>query len=209
MNTPTALTNNFQPQVITIPVSSDISDLITNAETELKKFAENDTNKCWGYFPALKEKNRNLNECKKFHDALPKITQNNKVLDLNFVRLSLIQQKGDSPYHMDSDSKTALTGDTATIDSRLVWRLLLNFSSEHSRTLGYLDLDTSSITLTTEGGYIHYTGDTAEFERSVVIPPRTKNEITGVLFCASRVLHTGKDDEFGHFVAGYGSEEPA
>lgn len=199
----------FQPNIVSISVDANFDALITDVETELKKFAQKDINHCWGYFPALTEKNNGLRAAAALHTEQPTIILNDKELELNFIRLSLVQQKGASPYHMDSDSKTALTGDVDTINSRLVWRLLLNFSLEHSRTLGYLNLDTSKIELTTEGGYIHYTGDTSLYEKASVLKPRTQTKIHGVLFCASRVLHTGKDDKNGHFVAGYGCEELA
>jgi len=203
------LPKKFQPQLITLGPTKGLSRVIEAAEVELKDFAKKDDNKCWGYFPALSEKNRGLKSASLLHKEQPSITIEAKTFDLNFIRLSLMQQKGASPYHMDSDSKTALTGDVATINSRLVWRLLLNLSREHSRTLGYLDLDTSKVRLTTEGGYIHYTGETLPHEKTVVLMPRTESQVHGVLFCASRVLHTGKDDKNGHFVAGYGLEELA
>lgn len=198
----------YQPKIVTLQIPSDISQLITAVEKELQTFAQKDANKCWGYFPALAEKNLKLSKAKKLHERMPVISQLGKNLELNFVRLSLVQQKGDNPYHMDSDSKTALTGDTTTIGSRHVWRLLLNFSGSYSRSLGYLDLNTDNIELTAEDGYIHYVGDTKDYEKRIIIPPRTKNKVTAVLFCASRVLHTGKDDKNGHFVAGFGCEEP-
>lgn len=205
----TALPSQFQPKLVTITLPDGSDDLINAVQSELTRFAKKDANQCWGYFPALKEKNQGLEASKKLSQELSVIEQGGKQLSLNFARISLIQQTGDSPFHMDSDSKTALTGDVDSINSRLVWRLLINLHPGQSRTLGYLDLDVSKLTLTTDGGYIHYTGDTTKYERGIVIPARQGSVVQGVLFCASRVLHTGKDSEEGHFVAGYGCEEAA
>lgn len=201
------LSKKFTPKLISLNLTDEEAALLGNVEQELHTCAQKDAHKCWGYFPALAEKNLGLVESKRFHQIRPELYVEGKKLELNFIRISLIQQTGSSPYHMDSDSKTALTGDTSTIGSRLVWRLLVNLSSKHIRTLGYLDINTETVELTAEGGYIHYVGQTKQHEKSIIIPPRVKGKVSGVLFCASRVLHTGKDDQHGHFVAGFGCEE--
>jgi hypothetical protein len=178
---------------------------------ELTAKAQADSNKCFGYFPGMKLKANldfDLPESAKLEASAPTLKLNDKLLHFNFVRLSLVKQSANSPYHLDSDAATALTGDTSTISKRLVWRLLLNLSDQHARTLSYLDLDPSSVKLETSGGYIHCADTTPEDTiRRIAIPPRQDGQVHGVLFCASRVLHTGQDDEHGHFVAGYGCEE--
>lgn len=114
------LPKQFAPVVVSLAITKDMNELINTAKRELHTFAEKDPNKCWGYFPALKEKNNGLTAAKAFHEALPVVDQAGKKLSLNFIRTSLIQQTGSSPFHMDSDSRTALTGNVATINSRLV-----------------------------------------------------------------------------------------
>ncbi len=206
-----ALPTQFRPLEVTVALPADEGAIVA-AEGELRNKAETDANHCYGYFPAMKGTgsiNTDLPESRAFAGAVPRLEVGGKRLTFNFIRLSLIQQHGDSPFHLDSDAATALTGDTATISKRLVWRLLLNLNDKHVRTLSYLDADTSSVDLTNSDGYIHCKDErlTEKVERSIAIPPRTGQQAHGVLFCASRVLHTGRDDEFGHFVTGYGCEE--
>lgn len=205
-----ALPTQFTPLEVTVTLPASETS-IADAEAELRIKAETDTNHCYGYFPAMKGTdsiNTDLPKSQAFAENVPTLEVEGKRLTFNFIRLSLIQQKSDSPFHLDSDAATALTGDTATISKRLVWRLLLNLNDKHARTLSYLDVDTSSMRLTNSDGYIHCEDEqAAETEKSIAIPPRNGQEVHGVLFCASRVLHTGKDDEFGHFVLGYGCEE--
>lgn len=212
MSKPKALPNRFMPVQITLSYPAS-SNLIAAAQAELKTKAQADANNCYGYFPAMKGAkniNTDLPHSQALALAAPVLNVSNKALKFNFVRLSLVQQRGDFPFHLDSDADTALTGDIATLSKRLVWRLLLNLSDEHPRKLSYLNVDSSTVSLGNSGGYIHcedanLAKTTAQ---SVVIPPRSSTEVHGVLFCASRVLHTGQDDEYGHFVAGYGCETP-
>jgi hypothetical protein len=186
---------------------------ITAVQAELTAKAKEDANKCWGYFPAMKGKSSidtDLPISAGFADGIPQLEVDGKSLRFNFVRLSLIQQTGTSPFHLDTDAATALTGDTSTLSKRLVWRLLLNLNDKHTRTLSYLDLDSTKIPLLDDGGYLHCDASLVHegIIRRIVIPPRKGSKASGVLFCASRVLHTGQDDQFGHFVTGFGCEEP-
>lgn len=207
------LSSTFQPTEITLNFPGDEIFIVT-AEEELYAKARADANGCYGYFPAMGGSGNidtDLPLSRAYAEAVPTLVVDDRTLSFNFIRLSLIQQRGDSPFHLDSDAATALTGNVSTISDRLVWRLLLNLSSKHSRTLSYLDVNPASVDLTNNGGYIHLENQelAAETAKNAVIPPRKGKKVHGVLFCASRVLHTGRDDEFGHFVAGYGREEMA
>lgn len=205
------LSGQFQPKLVTVTLDV-LPEVINAVQSELTAKCQADDNKCFGYFPGMSGAvgiESNLPASEAFAKALPALSVDGKDLRFNFVRMSLIKQANDSPYHLDSDAKTALTGDTATVGERLVWRFLLNLSDAHPRTLGYLHIDPFSVKLATKGGYIHCTSDqyTEDAVQRVVIPPRNGLAVSGVLFCASRVLHTGQDDAFGHFVSGYGCEE--
>lgn len=183
---------------------------IALAESELRNKAEQDPNKCWGYFPDLGSKDgidSALPDSQAYAFEASRLAANARVLTFNFLRLSLIEQQSAFPFHLDSDATTALTGERPHT-GKAVWRLLINVSDRHSRNLSYLDVNPDSLELETRRGYTHYPhtlGDLAV--TTIAIPPREGSEASGVLFCASRVLHTGRDDEKGHFVAGYGCEE--
>lgn len=205
------LSQKFQPKLVSVKLSDT---LFAAVREELTRKALVDAQRCFGYFPALKGSkgiDTNLPQCKNFSLDNPEIKLEGKKLEFNFLRLSLIKQEGNAPFHLDTDSATALTGNIGTISDRLVWRLLLNLSGETPRTLGYLDCEALAAPLVAEGGYLHCPDKalTKERLRSINIAPRSKGTIHGVLFCASRVLHSGRDDEHGHFVAGYGCEEEA
>jgi hypothetical protein len=212
MKTATPLAPTMQPTQHTITLDID-EELLDAAERELYAKATDDSNHCYGYFPGMKGKDgidTELSACKALHDALPMIQIADKQLSCNFIRLSLVKQQGDFPFHLDTDAATALTGDKETLNKRKVWRILLNLSTKHPRTLSYIDADPNTVELDYGNGYLHCVDEQAMNERkqSVQIPPRTKTQVSGVLFCSSRVLHTGVDDDNGHFVAGFGCEEP-
>lgn len=203
----------FQPKLVTIELSCR-PEALREAEAELRSHSLADDNHCYGYFPGMKANqgvDANLPHSQRFAQAVPTLFMDDKLLQFNFMRMSLVRQHGDSPFHLDSDAATALTGDVDTVSERLVWRLLLNVSDDHPRTLAYVDVDPSTVTLTSQGGYIHCEDAklTAKYKKTIAIPPRRDLRVSGVLFCASRVLHTGQDDEHGHFVMGYGCEEPS
>lgn len=128
----------------------------------------------------------------------------------NFIRLSLTQQSVDPSFHLDSDAATALTGDVTTLRQRRVARLLLNLSSQGG-PLHFLDVDPDCVDLVSEGSYVRATDPCRFTGRSltVVIPARNGSRVSGLLFAANLVLHSGVDDAGGHFVAAYGNDEPS
>lgn len=204
------LSKEFLPQLVSVklPVASEA---IEAAERELSIKASSDTDRCYGYFPGMSRDGigNNLPLSQKFAQNAAKLMVNGKSVDFNFLRLSLIDQPSISPFHLDSDSATALTGDIATMADRLVWRLLLNLSDSKTRTIIYLDLNPSLVQLKNDRGYISYPSEliTNNLICSVELQARKGDVVNGVLFCASRVLHAGKDMGGGHFVAGYGVDE--
>ncbi|HUS25928.1 MAG TPA: hypothetical protein VMY99_01095 [Nevskiaceae bacterium] len=201
----------FQPLAVTIQLPCS-QTVIADAQEELRTKAKQDDYKCFGYFPGMSAKGTSLDfdlpKCKLFAQRVPELTVNDRVCSFGFLRMSLIQQPGISPYHVDSDASAALTGDMATLSKKRIWRLLFNLSDTYARTLSYLDVDPSTVKLDIKNGYIHYPNQTVTKKaiHEIVIPPRQGTRVEAVLFCASRVLHAGKDDEHGHYVAGYGCE---
>jgi hypothetical protein len=181
------------------------------AEKELRSRARYDVDKCCGYFPALQGTDgivSDLPVCQMFAAELPRITHNELVYDFNFLRVSLVQQSSKPEFHLDSDATTALTGDAATLRGRHVLRMVLNLSAVSRRRLHYLDIDPWSIELEARGGYVR----AARMEWldddvvTAVIPPRRGGSVHGLVFVSNRVLHSGVDDESGHFIAAYGME---
>ena len=184
--------------------------LIGYAHDELRLKAAADANACYGYFPGMAGAagiDSDLPACRRLLDSLPALALANRRLSFNFVRLSLAKQVGSFPFHLDSDTRTGFTGDPAALKRRLVLRLLINLSAVHPRTLSFLNIDTACVRLESKAGYVHYCEpvDHGAIER-IVIPSRRECRTHGVLLCANRVMHTGQDDEHGHFVAAFGWE---
>ena len=183
-------------------------------EQELSTRAGWDRDRCFGYFPALNGASgiaSDLSACREFAVRLPQLNVGGAPFRFNFLRLSLVQQSARAAYHLDSDAATAITGDVTTISQRHILRLLLNLSARGERTLHYLNVDPGSVELIVEDGYIRVADPQAFQPHSLVarIPPRRGSRVHGLVFASSRLLHSGVDDEHGHFVAAYGAEEDA
>ncbi len=189
-----------------------LADSAADAGLELGARAALDRDRCRGYFPALEGVHGidcDLPACRAFAIALPVINYGGREFRFNFLRLSLKQQSVDPAYHLDSDAATALSGEVTSIRRRRVERLLLNLSSRSQRTLHYLDVDSCSVDLVTQGSYVRAADPCGLASRSLTatIPPRRGSHVAGLLFAANLVLHSGVDDARGHFVGAYGMEE--
>lgn len=194
---------------IDIPGLSELAEL---AERELRSRAATDRDRCCGYFPALEGIEGidcDLPACKAFSKNFPILRHGGSEYRHCFLRLSSKQQSVDPAYHLDSDAATALGGDVTTLKERRVERLLLNLSPHCERTLHYLDLDSASVDLISEGSYVRVADPSGLAGRAVTatIRPRRGSHVAGLLFAANRVLHSGVDDLSGHFVAAYGIDE--
>jgi hypothetical protein len=182
-----------------------------DAEKELRKRARYDFDKCCGYFPALAGADgivSDLPACRMFATEVPQITHDGSVYQFNFLRVSLVQQSSEPEFHLDSDATTALTGDAATLRRRHVLRMVLNLSAVSQRALHYLDIDSQSIELIARGGYVKAARTESLDDKvlTAVIPRRRGASVHGLVFVSNRVLHSGVDDESGHFIAAYGME---
>lgn len=200
------------PELQPTPVTIDLGDssLVETVEQELKKKALIDPDQCFGYFPAMQVEGiySDLPASQAFEATIPWLRVNELDLGFNFLRMSLVEQKASASFHLDSDAATALTGDLDSVGERHVWRLLLNLSPDHNRYLSYVAIDPFKLPLTKRQNYI-YCPDVAiprDKIRTTPIPSRLQHIAHGVLFCSSQVLHSGQDDENGHFVAAYGRE---
>jgi hypothetical protein len=200
---------------VPISVTLPAVQLVDQAERELRRHAQADANRCWGFFPALTGRpgiHVALPACRDFADAMPEVAGAAAPYRFNFIRLALGGSNGQAAaraqpsYHLDSDAATALTGDPATMDQRDVGRVLLNLSPTRERTLHYLDLDVYATALVHEGAYVHPADPTAPagYEARVTVAPRSGRVVHGIRFLANRVLHSGVDGPYGHFVAAYG-----
>lgn len=201
------------PRLVTVSFTPEQAQLIGAVEAELTSSAQEDEDGCSGYFPGFKDDSMALPQAAQLANAVPAVSLEGIALQHNFFRLSLKSQPSIFPYHIDSDSVTAVTGSLENLRGIAVVRGLINLSSKHHRELAYLDIDVESARqagcLNERQGYIAYTGEVEGFEKTVSIPPREGMTAQGVLFWASQVLHGGRDGQAGHFVAGYGLEQAA
>jgi hypothetical protein len=180
-------------------------------EDELRTFARMDPDRCCGYFPALAGRDgiiSDLPACQAFASRIPEIRLAGRRFQFNFLRLSLVQQSTQASFHLDSDAATALTGEVAEIGRRVILRLLLNLSADRDRSLHYMDVNPGSVELAVDGSYARAAdlSGLGAYARIARIPRRRESTVLGVVFASNRVLHSGVDDERGHFVAGYGIE---
>lgn len=187
----------------------ELTESIPEVETELGARAGLDQNRCCGYFPALRGVRGidcNLPACRAFRERVPSIEHCGAKYQFNFIRLSLIQQSVDPAFHLDTDAATALSGDVTTLRQRRVSRLLLNLSSKSERALHFLDVNPCRVHLISDGSYVRVADPLEHIERAftMAIPARRGSCIAGLAFAANVVLHSGVDDDGGHFVAAYG-----
>lgn len=211
MSSALLLPQQLQPIEVALPTGD--AAVIEAVGLELTGRAKQDADRCFGYFPALRDSEgieTSLPACENFAGANPNIQIGDRRLNFNFLRRSLIQQKGFAAFHIDTDAATAVTGDIETIHERRVWRLLINLSSDIPRVFMYSDIDPDSLDIDSSEGYLFYDKDIDPGNiKRITLPPQTDTTTSGVLFCSNRVLHSGQDDKHGHFVAGYGCEEAA
>ncbi len=203
----------YLPKLFEIHLSPEESHLIGEAEIELGGRARFTPEKCYGHFPHTTDMfgiATDLPASKQLVDARPDLMVNGKLLPFNFLRLSLIKQLAQAPFHLDSDAETGLTGEVETVLDRTVWRALLNLSRTHPRKLTYLNVDPITLPLEKVGGYVQCSKKEVNQRaiRSLSIPHRRGTQTFGAILCVSQVLHRGVDDEWGHFIASYGAEEP-
>lgn len=178
---------------------------IESADCELRHRAATDQNRCAGFFPSLSGVpgiDGDFPSCRELMYLLPEIEHEGRSYRFNFIRLSLVCQASEPAWHIDSDAATALTGGNVHPADRLIHRLLLNLSETRERVVTYLDVDVSRIDLIQDGGYIRPAGSEPPLGKafSVSVPPREGRMVHGIRFVSNRILHSGRDDEDGHFV---------
>jgi hypothetical protein len=186
---------------------------IKRADRELRCRAAIDQNRCAGFFPSLRGVPAIDHEfpcCRELMHLVPEIEHEGRAYRFNFIRLSLVCQASEPTWHIDSDAATALTGGNVNPADRLIHRLLLNLSETRERVLTYLDVDVLRIGLLQDGGYIRPAKTESPRGKavSVSVPVREGHVVHGISFVSNRILHSGRDDEDGHFVAAYGFECP-
>lgn len=203
------LSHGDKPRAVQLELDDITLRRIQSCERELAAKAHSDKNKCYGYFPGFQASCPDLPASSELAEELSQVSVAGVDLDFNFVRFSAIHQQSLYPFHIDSDTATALTGSFNRVRTSTMWRALLNLSSIFDRTIEYLDIDVPTIDkaglLHEQDGYIAYTGDMVQ-KQTIAIPKLASFTISGVLFKANRVLHGGRDNAGGHFVAAYGRE---
>lgn len=202
------LSEEMRPKAVRLRVPCTDS-LIGDVSRELSLYAQSDPNRCWGYYPqAGLETEPSLPRSEYFSRVVPRITVDGMRLDFNFVRLSMARQPNNGSYHLDADTATGLAEHPSPADRR-VWRLLVNLSATAVRAFSYLDVNPRDLELSHDRGYSGCPPEAITDARVQTLSLDTRRSIiaSGVLFCASEVLHTGIDTDAGHFVAAYGAIE--
>lgn len=204
---------DLEPSVFEFELDSLAVDLLEFVEAELQVRASRDPDKCFGYFPGLARVDgidSDLPHSEAFAQAYPTLWREAH-LSFNFLRLSLVGQPSLSPFHLDSDASTALTGETEDLEQRFVWRALINLSTQHVKRLTYLKQFPFDLPLTPHHGYVQCAPEHVDprNKRTLVVPEREKAVVRGVILCVSQVLHSGNDEDEGHFIASYGHEQAA
>jgi hypothetical protein len=203
------LNAEYEPAIISIELAG-VSSAIDAVQQELTERALQTPSRCYGYFPDVKEEGvrRDLPACEAFADNLPTVQVNGQYLGFNFLRMSLVKQEAKAHFHIDTDLASGFGGERRYVLTRRVWRLILNLSSVNDRRIAYSSQHPESIPLVDEDGYVHCPSGYID-ERAMTIlsiRPRVRDTIYGALLCVSQVLHSGQDDELGHFVASYGED---
>lgn len=202
----------FHPREFELPVID--ADVIDSAEAELRKGALADPEGCRGYFPALGGRpgiDTDLPANQLLAERWQHVDIRDRRLSFNFTRLAIrrLPDSTDFRFHLDSNAATALDGRAKELPPKLVWRLLVNLSTTTPRTLEYADVNPNDVPLKRWGNYLHTHVDLSHQTQRLEIPPRNKRVAHAVLFCSSRVFHSGRDDDRGHFIGAFGCEEDA
>lgn len=91
----------YSPNQIVVSLECG-NGLIEQVREELESKAQTDSSQCYGYFPSLSGRNDidvdlALPACEAFAKEIPELTVEGKAMSFNFLRLSLIEQKAESP----------------------------------------------------------------------------------------------------------------
>lgn len=179
--------------------------VIVSAENELAKMAARQAQGSWGYFPHDIPDVHGLTASVAFVNANSHLTIADRNLPFSWLRVAVQKQTALQPLHLDGDPGA---GFTRTIDpSRRIWRAVMNLSTQHERVFGFSLTDPWSRSMKLDHGYFYLEDEDPEMVQKVVIPPREGRLAHGLLVCVSQLLHTGIDDEHGHFLVSYAADE--
>lgn len=197
----------FLPQKVQLLLPT-AEDLLDNLEAELMGAARQ-TN---GWQVRKLEDQPLLDEvstlCRRFIEDVPELEWASKTLRCQFLRLSVAGQPA-SAYHLAASGDRQQRVTVASVNKRLIWKLLINLSSVHHARLNFLNVDPFSLSLQVgERSLFCDAGQLHSFMRhKASIPLRDGIAVHGLLFCASRVLHSDAFDKQEQFIAGFGCEE--
>lgn len=190
----------------TIP---SLDKLAKNAYSELYRHEqERSENKCiWGFFPDLEEDE----DCK-----YPHCLELKKLLDGNFRSVKGLDGKLDLSFIKMASGKPPVEFGDLHLDTKAhsadpesgehILRLILNLG-QYPRVLKYTELNAEQLCA---NGVKVIKGEYHPIElppdipvRTIQIPKRECDTVSGLLFWASEIPHVGVTDEHGYFIAGY------
>lgn len=183
--------------------------IIEDAEFELRQKAQLDPNQCYGFFPDNHAPgiDHNLPACDYFAQAHPLLPYDDHLFYFSWLRLSLVRHHPiNDTFHLDGNSRSGLTAETNGQSQLPGFRAILNLGTS-ARTLCYsTQHPDSALTETTEAGHTTcFPLDETVYRFDIA--PRRANLVTGVIFCATHVMHTGDSPAEEHFLLSYGRDE--
>lgn len=182
--------------------------VVINALDELELEALGDTDAFKVYYPGESMAyNHMLKNSAKFASKHPWVEINGKRYDFSFLKTSLQPQPALNGHHLDGNIRSGIEVGTPARNKK-AWRALINLSME-PRHLSYSLQDPDTALLEDHSGLWTARDLDPSFLKEAIIPGRIRNMASGLVFCASHVLHGGVNTQNGRYLAGYCREETA
>jgi hypothetical protein len=192
----------YLPRTVLIPRVD--GKLLWEAHSEIWLRAAGDPNGCWGYYPHdPRADNNELFKARDYYYLFPTIEVEDKEFDFNFLRVALRPQAALRGLHIDRSVATGIGK-----SKNLIWRLLINLGTK-PRQLTYSEQNPENLPMIEGDDFMTASEISQRYIKQASLEPinRGKGKSKALLFCASKVLHGGSEDEDGHAIMSYGCEQ--
>jgi hypothetical protein len=210
------LNQEFAPVIFEAEVPLKAMALLGRLDSDLTGLAEIGGNNCWGHYyedsgPVPPETATVFDE---FAEAWPRLEHGGRTYDLAWVRRSTGGTEQAGSTHLDASPVTGIRGggEAGVIPARKIWRAVVNLSDLFERKIEYLDADVRDIPWQADRGFVRLAdgADNSIYPaKTLVLPHRNGARAWAANLCVSRVAHSGRDDNQGHFLASFVHTEPA